>query len=184
MDFLELVRKRQSVRKYLPKPVPREWIEKCIEAARLAPSACNSQPWSFVIVDEEGLKNQLVEECLTGLYSMNTFSREAPVLIAVITEKSRFAARIGAFFKGTQYNLIDIGIASEHLCLMAAELGLGTCMLGWFNEKGVRKILNLPRHTKIDLLISLGFPANEQVREKNRMPVAEVRRWGKLIVNN
>jgi nitroreductase len=174
MDFIELVKKRQSVRKYLAKPVSRDLIEKCIDAARLSPSACNSQPWSFVAADNEKTKNDLARAALTGIYSMNSFSIDAPVIIAVITERSRFSARLGGFFQGTQYSLIDIGIACEHLCLMASALGLGTCMLGWFNEKAVKKTLKLTRSSKIDVLITLGYPAIEQTREKNRMPLSEI----------
>ncbi len=177
MNFLELANKRQSVRKYLPKPVSRDILEKCLEAARLAPSACNSQPWSFIVVDGEELKNKLAQAAFSGVYSMNYFIKKAPVLVVVITEKSSYAARLGGYFKGVQYSLIDIGIACEHFLLQAAEEGLGTCMLGWFNEGAVKKILKIPRDQKVDLIISIGYPESDEIREKIRKPIDQVRRF-------
>ena len=177
MDFLKLVRQRRSVRKYSPKPVPREIIDRCLEAARLAPSACNSQPWSFIVVDEEKCKNRLAEEAFSGAYSMNAFAKSAPVLIVVVTERSGYIARLGGYFKGVQYSLIDIGIACEHLILQAEEDGLGTCWLGWFNEKAVKKALDLPNDKKVDIIISMGYPVEQEYRDKNRKPLDEIRRY-------
>lgn len=176
MSFLELVRKRQSERKYSDKPVPRDMIERCIEAARLAPSACNSQPWTFMVV-EGTIKDQLAAAAFSGLYSMNAFAARAPVLIVVLTERSKYTARLGGQIRGVQYSLIDIGISCEHLILQAAEDGLGTCWLGWFNEKGVKKVLGLPRTARIDVIISMGYPESMNLRDKNRKSVDEVRRF-------
>ena len=175
--FLELVRKRESTRRYLSKPVPREVIDRCIEAARLAPSACNSQPWSFIVVDDAETKDRLADAAFSGLYSMCSYAKNAPVLIVVITERSKYFASLGGYFKGTKYNLIDIGIACEHLVLQATEEGVGTCWLGWFNEKKVKKALGLPRSTKVDIMISMGYAESGEVREKVRKPLEEVRRF-------
>lgn len=177
MKFLELVKKRQSVRKYLPKAVPREILEKCIEAARLAPSACNSQPWSFIVIEEEKLKNKLAEEAFSGIYFTNSFAKKSPVLIVIVSEQSNYAARLGGYFRGTQYSLIDIGIACEHFILQAAEENLGTCWLGWFNEKAVKKILNIPREKKVPVIISMGYPQTEELRDKIRKPLNEIGRF-------
>lgn len=174
MDFIPLAKTRQSVRKYASTPVSREDIQSCIEAARLAPSACNSQPWSFIVVDDKDLKTRLVKASCSGIYSMNAFAADAPVMVVVITEKMRISAAIGALIRNVQYRLIDLGIACEHLCLRAAELGLGTCMLGWFNERAVRKILKLPWGTHIDLILSLGYPADSEIREKKRKPLEDI----------
>lgn len=175
--FLELVKKRQSVRKYMPKPVPRQALERCLEAARLAPSACNSQPWSFAVVDDPKIKEELSGKAFSGIYSMNSFAKAAPVIIVVISERSNYAAKLGGFFKGTQYNLIDIGIACEHLILQAEEEGLGTCLLGWFNESEVKKILNIPKNKKVDILISIGYPETSELREKSRKSIDEISRF-------
>ena len=176
MSFLELVRKRQSERKYSDKPVPREVVERCIEAARLAPSACNSQPWTFMVVEGE-LKNRLAAAAFSGLYSMNSFAARAPVLIVVVTERSKYVARLGGQIRGVQYSLIDIGIACEHLILQAAEEGVGTCWLGWFNEKAVKRTLGLAKSDRVDIIISLGYPETEKLRDKIRKEPDEIRRF-------
>lgn len=179
--FSDLVNLRQSTRKYIAKPIEREDIEKCIEAARLAPSACNSQPWHFIVIDDPELKNKIAEKACTGLYSMNSFAKEAPVIVAVVTEKSRFVAKLGGFFRGMQYNLIDIGIACEHLVLQAAEIGISSCWIGWFNERAVKKILNLSRKSRIDILITLGYPEVSFIREKKRMELKDILTYNKVL---
>jgi len=174
MNFLELVKKRQSVRNYLSKPVPREIIERCAEAARLAPSACNSQPWKFIVVDEPDKKMRLADAAFSGVYSVCKFVKRAPVIVVVVTEKMSYAARVGAFLKKVQYSLIDIGIACEHFALQAAEEGIGTCMIGWFSERKVKKVLGLPKSASVDLLISMGYPETNELREKIRKPLEEI----------
>jgi nitroreductase len=135
LAFLDLVKARQSVRGYLDKTVEREKIERCLEAARLAPSANNSQPWSFIVVDDPKLKEAVAEKTFDKLISFNRFSLQSPVLILIISERPSFLSRIGGAVKDKQFSLIDIGITAEHFCLQATEEGLSTCMLGWFNEK-------------------------------------------------
>jgi nitroreductase len=177
MTFLELAGRRQSCRGYAPQPVGRDLIDRCLEAARLAPSACNSQPWSFYVIDQEPLRGALARETCTGLYRLNEFALQAPVLIAVVTERSKYTARMGGWYRGVQYSLIDIGIAGDHLTLQAAELGLGTCWLGWFNERAAKRVLGLPRAARIDVIFTLGYPADESVRPKNRKSLEEMRRY-------
>ena len=179
MTFLQLVSKRKSIRKYSPRPVPRERIERCLEAARLSPSACNSQPWSFIVVDDERLRDKVSEAAFSPPYSLNAFAKAAPVLIAVVTEHSKYITRVAGFFRGTQYSLVDVAVACEHLILQAAEEGIGTCWLGWFNEKKVKKILNVPRRKKIDIIISMGYPESDEPRERIRRPLSEIRRYNK-----
>ncbi len=111
----------------MPDSVPREAIERCLEAARLAPSASNSQSWRFIVVENTELKNKLTETAFSGIYFISAFAKTAPVLIAAVREPSGYLARMGGFFRGLQYNLIDIGIACEHLILQATAEGLGTC---------------------------------------------------------
>jgi len=178
--FLKLCKQRISVRKFSDRPVEREKILLCLEAARLAPSACNSQPWKFIVVDDPQTKNDLVSSAFNGIYSTNTFAKKAPVIIAVVSEKSSFIASVGAFLRDTLYYLIDIGIATEHLVLQATELGLGTCWLGWFDEKAVKKILKVPDTKRVDILIAIGYPENpeevshKQLKGKNRKPLEEI----------
>ena len=123
MDFSDLVRHRKSVRNFLDVPVEREKIIMCLEAARLASFACNSQPWKFIVVDDRHSKDNLCDVAFSGIYSMNSFCRMAPVIVVVVSEKAKFLARIGGMFRGTKYYLIDIGIATEHFVLQAEDLG-------------------------------------------------------------
>ncbi len=157
MALLDLIKQRKSVRDFLDKPVEREKIMTCLEAARLAPSESNSQPWRFIVVDDKELKNRLCDAAFGGLYFINTFCKTAPVIVVVISEKSKFLARIGGMFRGIKFYLIDIGITCEHFVLEAEELGLGTCWIGWFNERGVKSVLSIPQNKKIDILIALGY---------------------------
>lgn len=172
--LLDLINKRKSVRNYINRPIPREDLLKCIEAARLAPSACNGQPWKFIVVDEPLLKKKVCEKAFSGIYSMNKFVETAPVLIIVISEKEKFMSALGGKIRGTRYYLLDIGIASEHLVLQAAELGIGSCWIGWFSEKGVKSILKIPRHKKIDAIISLGYSKEDRPAPKMRKPLGEI----------
>lgn len=183
MNIIDLIKKRSSTRSYSSRPIPRVVIESCLEAARLAPSACNSQPWSFIVVDDPDIKNEIVKKALSGIYKTNDFVKEAPVLIVVVTEHSTYIARMGGQLRNVRYSLIDIGIACEHFILQATELGLGTCWLGWFNEKALKKILGLPKSKKIDVMICMGYPA-ENIRNKNttadkkkRKPLAKIRKY-------
>lgn len=174
MDFLELVKKRRSCRKYSNRSVPFEALQKCLEAARLSPSACNSQPWHFFVVKDKDLKERLAKKAFSGIYSMNSFAQGAQVLVAVLREKSSYLTQLGGFLRGTQYSLIDLGIACEHFVLQAAQEGLGTCWIGFFNEKEVKKTLNIAKHKKVDMLISVGYPQDDAPVEKKRRGVLEI----------
>jgi nitroreductase len=129
------------------------------------------------VADDEKLKNDLAQAAFSGIYSINSFAKDAPVLIVVITERSNYIARVGGYFKGVQYSLIDIGIACEHLILQAEEEGLGTCWLGWFNEGAVKKILGLSREKRIDVIMSIGYPEEKEIRDKTRKSLSEIRRF-------
>jgi nitroreductase len=175
MALLDLIKQRKSVRDFLDRPVERDKIMMCLEAARLAPSASNSQPWRFIVVDDKELKDRLCDAAFGGLYFINNFCKTAPVMVVVISEKSKFLARIGGMFRGTKYYLIDIGVACEHLVLEAEELGLGTCWIGWFNEGGVKSVLGIPKDKKIDILIALGYYDRAKLgAEHGREPMDEI----------
>ena len=175
MTFEELIRKRQSTRKYLELPVESEKLDKLIEAVHLAPSACNSQPWKLIIVDEPELKDKVAKATFNKAISFNKFAEQAPVIAVLVIEKAKPIAQIGGLIKNQEYPEYDIGIAAAHFCLQATELGLGTCMIGWFNEKKIQELLNIPKKRKIGLVISLGYqPEDYRVRKKNRKPVDEI----------
>jgi len=175
MALLDLIKHRKSVRDFLNRPVEREKIMMCLEAARLAPSESNSQPWRFIVVDDKQLKDKLCDVAFSGIYWISSFCKTAPVIVVVISEKSKFLARIGGMFRGIKYYLIDIGIAGEHFVLEAEDLGLGTCWIGWFNERAVKSILNIPQHKKIDILIALGYYNGEKLGpEHGREPMEKI----------
>lgn len=174
MNFFELLDKRESVRGYLDKTVEREKILKIIEAARLAPSACNAQPWKFVVVDNREMAKEIADNLYDPLIGINKFALTSPVFIVVVGEKRNFTSKMGELIKKKDYTSIDIGIASEHLCLAATELGLGTCMIGWFKEKNIKNLLNIPSSKEIHLVISLGYYENKNTRKKVRKNIDEI----------
>lgn len=174
MCFLDLVRQRYSVRRYADRPVSREAIGRCLEAARMAPSACNSQPWRFVVVDDPDKKQALAEAALNGPSKFNGFAYSAPVLVCVVSARQKLVPKLAGIVKRKDYSLMDIGIAAEHFCLQATEEGLGTCMLGWFNERKVKQFLQIPKNKRVELIITLGYPADERVPEKNRKTTDEM----------
>lgn len=158
----------------MDRPVSKELIEKCLEAARLAPSACNAQPWHFIVVSEPAIKREFLDKVFSGAYAMNSFIQNASVFIVAIAQRTSYAASLAGFLRGINYSLIDIGIACEHLILEATELGVGTCWLGWFNERQVRKILNISRRDKVAVIISLGYPETDELRDKTRKTLSEI----------
>ncbi|MEI6421658.1 MAG: nitroreductase family protein, partial [Lentisphaerota bacterium] len=128
-NFLELVKKRRSCRDYSEAPVPDDLLANCIEAARLAPSACNKQPWRFMIVKDCELRKSLCAEGLLPGLPM-PWIRNAPVIVVLCSETSVFTHVIAPLISKVQYHLIDIGIAGEHFVLAAEAQGLGTCWIG------------------------------------------------------
>jgi len=173
--FQKLISLRQSVRRYSEKPVEKEKIQVLVEAVHLAPSACNSQPWKLIIVDDPELKNKVAKATFNNAVSFNRFSLEAPVFAVLVIEKAKLITRIGGSIKNQEYPQYDIGIAAAHFCLQATELGLGTCMIGWFNEKRIQELLNIPKSRKVGLVITLGYaPENYKLRQKIRKSSEEI----------
>ncbi len=178
MKFQELIELRQSDRKYIDKPVEDEKLMRCLESARLAPSASNSQPWTFVVTDKHDVLKKLSKAARGPLGTFNNFVKQAPVIVTIVLEKPKTVTEIGMKVKEKEWPLMDIGITAEHFCLQAAEEGLGSCMLGWFDEKSVREILNIPDNKTVALLITLGYtPDGYKHRKKIRKPLEKVVRW-------
>ncbi|RLD46653.1 MAG: NAD(P)H nitroreductase [Bacteroidetes bacterium] len=178
MKFLELITIRQSDRKYLDRPVEKEKIERCLEAARLAPSASNSQPWSFIVVDEPVLKDKVARKTFGPVKTFNKFVPQAPVIIVIVMEKPKIITEVGGRIKKKEYPLMDIGITAEHFCLQATEEGLGTCMLGWFDELAVKELLHVPESKTVPLLITLGYtPDDYKTRKKIRKSFSKLVKW-------
>ncbi len=159
MEFEKVILDRRSIRKYADKPVEREKINACLQAALLAPSACNSQPWHYIVIDDPKVKEDFCKEVFTGVYVMSKWAEKAPVLVAVVSDRGNFTSRIGNFFRRTEFYLVDQGISGEHFVLRAHDLGLGTCWIGWLNSDKAEKFFKLPKGKKIEHLISVGYPA-------------------------
>jgi len=180
MNFDELILARQSVRRYDNREVEFEKIMQCLEAARMAPSASNSQPWSFIVVNEEPLRTEVAKATFTEIHLINKFTLQAPVLVVIVQEKPKLITRLAMQVKKKEWPLIDIGITATHFCLRATELGLGTCMIGWFNEKRIKDLLNIPSGKSIGLLISLGYPSDDyKLRSKVRKELKAITSYNK-----
>ena len=161
---------RQSCRGYdEARPVEEEKLKAILESVRLAPSACNGQPYHLTVCMGEKAKE--VAKATQGM-GMNKFASQAPVLI-VISEKNYVkTAALGAKLKGNDYRSIDIGIAAAYLTAAATENGLSTCILGWLDDDRIRKICNLEHPVR--LVVTLGYPKNDTIRDKQRKSVEEL----------
>jgi nitroreductase len=176
--MLNLIASRQSDRKYSDNTVEKEKLDRILEAGRMAPSACNAQPWKFIVVDDTNILLKLSEAASAKLLGINSFVSQAPLQIVVIREKANLTSRLGGTVKNKDYSLIDVGIASENICLQATAEGLGSCMIGWFDEKMVKKVLHIPATKRVELLITIGYPVKE-LREKRRKQQAEILSYNK-----
>lgn len=177
--LMEVIRERRSIRRFQRRGVERGLIEECMEAVRYAPSAENAQPWRFIVMDEEGLRRRVAEAAFSGIYRVSGFAADAPVLILALAKAGIVPSRIGRHLQGTAYHLLDMGIAGEHLVLRATELGLGTCWIGWFDARRVRRVLKIPRRYQICYLIALGYPA-ENPQERPRRGIDRIRAFNRL----
>ncbi len=170
MDFQELILARQSCRSYdETRQVEEGKLQAILEAARLAPSACNGQPYHFTVCRGEMAK--AVAKATQGM-GMNKFASQAPVLIVISEEDYVKTAAVGAKLKGNDYRSIDIGIAAAYLTAAATEQGLSTCILGWLDDKRLRELCDLTHPVR--LVITVGYPKNDIIREKKRKTVNEL----------
>ena len=171
MNFTEIAQNRQSCRSYdSEKPVEPEKLQAIMEAVRLAPSACNGQPYHFTVCRGELAKE--VAKATMGM-GMNKFASDAPVLIVVSEMPYVKSAAVGAKVKKNDYRSMDIGIAAAYLTAEATAQGLSTCILGWLDDEKLRKLCHLEHPVR--LVITLGY-ANEsdKLRDKKRKPLDEL----------
>ena len=171
MNFYEIAQNRQSCRSYDPElPVEEEKLTAILESARLSPSACNGQPYHFTVCRGENAK--AVAKATTGM-GMNKFAADAPILLIISEKPYVKSAAVGAKLKKNDYRSIDIGIAAAYITAEAAAQGLGTCILGWFDDDAIRKICNLDGAVR--LVITIGYPkAGDQLRPKKRKDLEEL----------
>lgn len=179
MKFIDLVNSRQSDRDYdVGRPVEQEKLDYILEAARLAPSACNAQPWKFIVVNDPEVREQTASAIADKALGMNHFAYKAPVHIIIVEESPNFTSRAGGFVKQKHFPDTDLGIAAAHITLAAAEQGLGSCIVGWFDEKKLRKILNIPDSKRPMFVITLGY-SKQVTRAKKRKPSGDVVSYNK-----
>lgn len=177
--LMEVISHRVSCRSYKPDPVPEAHLIKILEAARLAPSACNAQPWRFGVVRDAETRRRIVEEGFLPGASMK-WALDAPVHIVVGMERSLITHRLGAAISGIDYPWVDIGIAGEHLVLAATALGLGTCWIGWIRPEKIGTIVGWTKNVRPVVVITVGYPKDPgggvlpSLRRKN---LSEIVRW-------
>lgn len=171
MNFLEIAQARQSCRAYEEnRAVEPEKLTAVLEAARLAPSACNGQPYHFTVCQGETAK--AVAAAVTGM-GMNKFAAQAPVLIVVSEKPYVKSAALGARVKNNDYRSIDIGIAAAYLTAEAAAQGLASCILGWLDDIKIRDICGLDQPVR--LVITLGYAKEgDPQRPKKRKALSEL----------
>ncbi len=164
MEFLELAKKRYSVRAYKPDTVEDDKLNQILEAARLAPTASNQQPFQLIVIHTKGR-----EEELSRIYPRPWFV-QAPVIICAC----------GTLIQGQPYkegrSYRNVGIVMDHLILAATDLSLGTCWIGAFDSVAAREILGLPEDVEPIVFSPLGYP-DDQPKEKKRKPIAELVRY-------
>ena len=174
MNFLEIAETRQSCRSYdETRPVEQEKLDAVLASARLAPSACNGQPYHFTVCRGEAAKDAAA--AVTGM-GMNKFASQAPVLIVVSEEPYVKSAAMGARLKKNDYRSMDIGIAVAYLTAEAAAQGLSTCILGWLDDGKLRQVCGLSQPVR--LVVTVGYAREgEPLREKKRRDISELVSW-------
>ena len=173
-DFMGLARARQSCRDFAETPVEHEKLACCVEAALLAPSGCNSQPWSFVVVEDQEKVKAIAP--LTQTLG-NAFTSKAQAFIIVLEEHAVLTPKIRAIVDSQYFAKGDLGAAVLSICLEATSLGLGTCIIGIYDRAKICELTGLPKETRFGGLIAVGYPANDFIRTKTRKTLEETTRF-------
>jgi len=171
MTLDEIIEARRSVRGYTSQPIKVEDIKAIFESARVAPSTCNSQTWRFIAVTDRTVIHKIAQEGMRPVVR-NAWIETAPLIIVGCSQLDILANRVGSLVTGIEYYQIDMGIAMEHIVLKATELGLGTCWIGWFHEKKIKEILDIPKTIKVLALLAVGYPKDTDATPvKKRKPL-------------
>ena len=172
-SFLELAQARQSDRSYEPgRIIEREVLDRILEAGRLAPSACNGQPWHFTAVTEPELLQQVAKA--TSSIGLNKFVKDSAALVLITLEPTNITSRLGSGIKDKDFPMMDLGIASAYMTLAAESEGIGSCILGWFDEKKIKELVGIPKSKRLMLIVTLGYAAKPK-RKKVR------KEWAKVV---
>jgi len=171
MNFTEIANTRQSCRSYdAARAVEQEKLDAILASARLAPSACNAQPYHITVCKGDAAK--AAAKAVQGM-GMNKFATECPVMLVISEASYNATAALGAKVKDNDYRSIDIGIMTAYLTAEATAQGLSTCILGWLDDKELRKICGIEE--KVRLVISLGYAkADDKLRQKKRKDMEEL----------
>ena len=175
MDFLELCARRQSCRNFEKRPVEHEKLLKCVEAGRLAPSACNSQPWSFVVAESPEVVAEAAK-CGQQL-GLNVFLSNASAVIVVLEEHAVLVPTLRSILDSQYFAKRDSGNAVMQICLAAEEQGLGTCIIGAYDREKLCTLLDIPAEKQFSAFIAVGYPADTTVRPKMRKPLEDIARF-------
>ncbi|MCX7614731.1 MAG: nitroreductase family protein [Clostridiales bacterium] len=174
MEFSELIIKRESCRDYCDKKVPREKLVALIDAARLSPSACNSQPWRFIVVDDSDKTEKLKEYLYDEKSGTNRHAFQVPAFIVEIETHAKLKQRAEELYGTQHYAQMDIGSVTAYLTLKAADMGLSTCIMGVFDEEKVKKLLSIPDELKIRLIIAVGYSKTPDIHPKKRKNLEDI----------
>ncbi|MCF0134141.1 MAG: nitroreductase family protein [Blautia sp.] len=177
MDFMEMMLKRESCRSYADKAVSREDLLKIVEAGHLSPSACNSQPWKFIVVDDKLAKERLCDALvLENGKTSCPFRNEVPAFIVIVEQPARLMPAAQEYYQNSQYFAQgDIGMAAMNMCCEAVELGLATCMIGMNNQEKMEQYFNIPKGQIVRLVLTVGYAADEkEPRKKMRKALEDV----------
>ncbi len=171
MNFLELSEKRESCRSYSDKPVDKKLLLNILKAAGNTASACNSQPWKFVVCTDDTAKK--MPDCIINPdFKINGWVGEAPVFIVVCETKARLFK--GATVDSQYFAQMDIGNAVGTLCYAASDVGLSTCIIGMFDEQKIKALLNIPDDITVRLIVTLGYSKTDDVRIKSRKQLDDI----------
>lgn len=172
-DYFELIKRRESCRNFDPdRPVEREKLVRCAEAAWLAPSACNGQPWKYLIVTNPELVTKL-RPLMQGL-GMNKFVDECSAFAVVLEEPTVLRVTASQRLKDQNFAPIDVAFSASQFCYAATEQGLSTCIIGWHNEQKIRELFGLAKTERVRLILAVGYAKTDALREKKRKPINDV----------
>lgn len=171
-SYFEMLQRRQSCRSYADRPIEREKLDRCIEAARLAPSACNSQPWRYLVVTNQEWIAKLLP-CIQAL-GMNKFANGCHAFIIVVEQPAKLSERPTRLLGSQHFAQFDTGLSVSQLCYEALEQGLSTCVLGGLIESDVKALFELSADERVRVVVAIGYAENDTPREKKRKPVEEI----------
>ncbi len=180
MKFDQILKTRKSTRSFDSRPVKENDLISIIEAARLAPSACNSQTWRFVAVTNKEIIQKICDQAMRPVIP-NRWLEQAPLVFVGCSQLDVIANRIGTGVTGIEYYQIDLGIAMEHMVLKATELGLGSCWIGWFSEDKVKEILKIPKRIKVSAMLAVGYAKDKPAKKRKRKSIDKIvfsEKWG------